>query len=99
MPRALESGDETLIAACLDDRLHQPSRSKLISGYDIVRARALDAGAARVAITGSGPTILCVVKADKAEAFTRKMEAALTEMDLAWECLTLDCDRAGARVI
>lgn len=99
LPRAFETGDSDMIAAALDDRLHQPSRAKLIRGYDLVRARALQAGAAGVVISGSGPTVLCVVNAGAAEAFADRMDNALRDMADKWECLVLDCDHDGARVI
>lgn len=99
LPRAFETADMELIAASLDDRLHQPSRARLINGYEQVRARALQAGAAGVVISGSGPTVLCVMKADAAGEFAARMERALADMENHWECLVLDCDRAGARII
>lgn len=99
LPRALETGDTRLIAASLDDRLHQPSRAKLITGYELIRARALDAGAAGVVISGSGPTILCVVQAHEAEGFVTRMSRVLSSLENNWTCYMLDCDRAGARVI
>lgn len=99
LPKAFESGDSRLIAAALDDKLHQPSRSKLISGYDLIRTRALDAGADGVVISGSGPTILCVVQADEAEGFVTRMSRVLSALENNWNVYMLDCDRAGARVI
>lgn len=99
LPRALETGDTRLIAASLDDRLHQPSRAKLINGYELIRARALDAGAAGVVISGSGPTILCVVQANEAEGFITRMSRVLSALENNWVCYMLDCDREGARVI
>ena len=38
--RAIEQGDEELIAASLQDRLHQPYRRRLIPEYDKVEALA-----------------------------------------------------------
>lgn len=99
LPRALESGDTELIAAALDDRLHQPSRAKLIDGYAHIREQALECGAAGVVISGSGPTILCVLRENEAEAFEEKLTPILEKMEHNWVCHVLDCDRAGARAI
>lgn len=99
LPKALETGDTALISAALDDKLHQPSRSKLIKGYELVRARALDAGAAGVVISGSGPTVLCVLRADEAEGFVTRMSRVLSALENNWVCHILDCDREGARAI
>ena len=46
--RALETGNCALLAAALDDRLHQPYRQELIAEYAPVRALALSCGAAAV---------------------------------------------------
>ena len=99
LPRALESGNAALISAALDDRLHQPHRAKLIGGYELIRERALDSGAAGVVISGSGPTILCVLKADEAEGFVTRMGRVLSNLEHNWLCHILDCDPEGARVI
>lgn len=99
LPKALETGDSALIGAALDDRLHQPCRAKLIRGYDMIRARALDAGAAGVVISGSGPTILCVLRREEAEGFVTRMGRVLEPLEDHWVCHILDCDREGARVI
>ncbi|MGI6239524.1 MAG: homoserine kinase [Christensenellales bacterium] len=99
LPRALESGDTQLIAAALDDKLHQPSRAKLIGCYDLVRERALDSGAAGVVISGSGPAMLCVLKASEAEGFVTRMHRMLAALDHAWDVHILDCDPEGARTI
>lgn len=99
LPRALESGDTELIATALDDKLHQPCRAKLIGGYELIKARALDSGAAGVVISGSGPTILCVLKASEAEGFVTRMSRILSQLDHNWVCHILDCDPQGARMI
>lgn len=99
LPRALESGDEALIGASLDDRLHQPSRAKLIDGYAEIRRLALESGAQGVVISGSGPTILCVLRERDAAGFVSRMRSILSKMEHNWEIYSLDCDREGARVI
>lgn len=99
LPRALESGKVELISAALDDRLHQPHRAKLIGGYELIRERALDSGAAGVVISGSGPAILCVLKSAEAEGFVTRMSRVLSALENNWVCHILDCDPEGARTI
>ena len=99
LPKALETGDGELISACLGDRLHQPSRMKLIDGFETVRSLALDAGAYGVVISGSGPTLLCVLSADKADEFEERMDSELKALPHNWETHILNCDHSGARVI
>lgn len=99
LPRALETARPELITAALDDKLHQPSRAKLIPGYSHIRERALDAGALGAVISGSGPTILCVAPASDAEGFVNRMTRVLGNVDNNWVCHILECDREGARAI
>ena len=56
--QALSRGDYSLLARVMADRLHEPYRRILIPGYKAVRRAALDAGAAAVAISGSGPALV-----------------------------------------
>jgi homoserine kinase len=54
----LAKGDWDLVAAGLDDRLHQPRREHLYPrSMDLVR-RARDLGALGATISGAGPTVL-----------------------------------------
>jgi len=55
---ALRSGDLELLGAVMDDRLHQPYRLPLIPGAAEAMQAARDAGAAAVAISGAGPSLI-----------------------------------------
>jgi len=55
---ALSRGDYALLARVMADRLHEPYRRTLIPGYERVVAAARQAGAAAVAISGSGPALI-----------------------------------------
>ena len=50
-------------------------------------------------ISGSGPTILCVLRREEAEGFVTRMGRVLEPLEDHWVCHILDCDREGARVI
>lgn len=73
-------GNLELIGRSMQDRIVTPVRSKLIPCYQDVRKRALEAGAAGVTISGSGPTIIAVCELDRSleiadamvDAFDRK---------------------------
>lgn len=56
--QALVEGDYDLLGKAMQDRLHEPYRKKLIPGYDKVQRAALNAGAAAVAISGAGPSLI-----------------------------------------
>jgi len=60
---ALASGSETLFAAALDDRLHEPYRSVFLAD---VRA-GLPPSALGATLSGSGPTVLVWARRDAAE--------------------------------
>ena len=93
---ALETGDCALLAAALDDRLHQPYRQELIAEYAPVRALALSCGAAAVCISGAGSTILCLhAQAD----FAARMTQAVSTLHHNWRVLPLRVDPQGARVL
>ncbi len=57
--QALLAGDWTAAGRHLmRDRLAEPHRAPLVPVYDAVRQAALDAGAAGVALSGSGPALV-----------------------------------------
>lgn len=64
--RALGAGDADAIASCCEDHVHEPYRAKLIPDYERLRACSLEAGACAFLISGSGATMLAVVKGDAA---------------------------------
>lgn len=65
--------DLELMASGMCDEVVEGTRAELIEGYDEAKARALDAGAEAVTISGAGPSLLAVCergsKPDIAEAF------------------------------
>ena len=54
----LAQGDLDLVAAGLDDRLHQPHRASLYPRSAALRERAAELGALGATISGAGPTVL-----------------------------------------
>jgi homoserine kinase len=60
-------GDIELIGKGMSDNVIQDVRKQFIPGYDLVRERAIDAGAAGVCISGAGPSILAIVNRRKVE--------------------------------
>ena len=58
---ALRTADYELLSQVMDDRLHQASRLKLIPGGPDAWLAAQHAGAAAVAVSGSGPSLIAFV--------------------------------------
>jgi homoserine kinase len=56
--RALEKADYDLLSEAMQDRLHQPYRVPLIPGMAEAMRAARDAGAAGVALSGAGPSLI-----------------------------------------
>jgi len=55
------TGDLKLIGRSMTDAIVEPERAKMIPGYWKVREKALAAGAAGVAISGAGPTMIAIM--------------------------------------
>lgn len=56
--RALESADYHKLQVAMEDRLHQPYRIPLIPGMQQAFTAAREAGAAAVALSGAGPSLI-----------------------------------------
>ena len=91
--RALEVGDEELIATSLHDRLHQPYRRRLIPEYDRIEALAGQNGCQSVCISGAGPTILCITRDTE---FAQRMTRAVQPLEHHWQVRDLPIDYHGA---
>ena len=78
---ALRTGDLSLLGEGMTDKLHQPYRLKLIPGAESAMRAAKEAGAAAVALSGAGPSLI---------AFSSKAEAGIGEsMKRAYEAAKL----------
>ncbi len=96
--RGLETGTGDWIKAALQDRLHQPYRQILISGYEAVRLAAMTAGAYGMVISGAGPTLLALVDAQKAVAVEAAMSKAWQEQGITASGRSLKIDSQGAKI-
>lgn len=94
--KALERGDRQLMRIALEDKLHQPYRTKLINGYDSAEAAAKKLDAMGICISGAGSTLLCI--ADRPE-FSAEMEKELKESLPGWKVLEVKPDLQGVKMI
>jgi homoserine kinase len=74
---ALQSGDLILLGKVMDDRLHQPYRLHLIPGGEEAFTAARRAGAAAVALSGAGPSVVAFVPAGDGTSLARKIGEAM----------------------
>ncbi|MEM6838283.1 MAG: homoserine kinase [Cyanobacteria bacterium P01_C01_bin.120] len=71
--QGLATGNGDWLRTAIGDRIHEPYRKALISGYDAVTAAAQTAGAYGVTISGAGPTLLALGSPERAEAIAQAM--------------------------
>ncbi|MHA6533560.1 homoserine kinase [Paenibacillus sp. BAC0078] len=74
---ALAAGRLDLIGRAMQDRLHQPYRAPLVPGMEKLLAEAPKHGALGIALSGAGPTLLCMV--DRRERRKQELERFLVE--------------------
>lgn len=86
--RALADGDSELLRLALDDRLHQPYRRDLISGFAQISDQVAQLGG-RVCISGAGPTLLWI---------TNEQDSAEIDLPAEWKSLLLPPDLTGATI-
>jgi homoserine kinase len=92
---ALSAGRGDLLAAAMQDRLHQPYRLALFPWMDRVADSARAAGALGCVLSGAGPALLAVTLGDPLPV-TRAMEQALGAAGVAGRATALGVDGAGA---
>jgi homoserine kinase len=69
----LSTGDFSLVARGLEDRLHQPYRASLFPQSMALLARASELGAIGATISGAGPTVLFWTQADTTGAVVGRL--------------------------
>jgi len=94
---ALRTGDYELLGWAMTDRLHQPYRKQFIPGFDAATAAAKRAGAAAVALSGSGPALVAFAHSGH-ERIAQAMALAFEEAGLAARAYALPVDRQGVQV-
>jgi len=97
--QALQDGDLELLGLVMEDKLHQSHRLAHIPGGAEAMAAARAAGAAAVALSGSGPSLIAFVPAGTSAAdVAAVMAAALGEAGVPARQLVLATTAEGARV-
>ena len=95
--RALAAGDYQRLPLAMQDRLHQPYRLPLIPGMAAAFAAAYAAGAAGVALSGAGPSLLAFAP-DNHQAIAAAIQAAFAPAGLPSRAWILPVDAQGAQV-
>jgi homoserine kinase len=95
----LERGDRELIRASMVDHLAEPHRLSLFPGYPEARARALEAGAIGVAVSGAGPSLVAWAPAAGLVEVGRALEEGFREAGIEARSHAAQVDTAGARLL
>ncbi len=93
---ALTTGEHDCLRVAMADRLHQPYRLALIPGAAEAYAAAYAAGAAGVALSGAGPSLLAFATGNE-ESITRAMTDAFAAAGLSSRAWRLRPTAEGAR--
>lgn len=96
--QGLSQADYDLLAYAMDDRLHQPYRTPLVPGLADVFETARRAGAAGVALSGAGPSVVAFAPGHY-EAIAEAMRGAFARHGLGAQALVLQTTTSGAQVI
>jgi len=103
---SIATGRPELLGAALADRLHEPYRAAAVGDLQIVHDILREAGAAGVALSGAGPTVIGLVAGDtdeSAHALAVKVAERASEEVLALGTRripqALRIDRVGARLL
>lgn len=96
--RGLETGRADWIRSALQDRIHQPYRQSLITGFDAVQTAAIAAGAYGLVISGAGPTLLALTNAANASTVAIDLSTAWNQQGISVQTKILQVDPQGAIV-
>lgn len=95
----MATGSYDMLRYGMGDKIHEPYRSKFIDGYELVVKKAEEAGTLGTYISGSGPTLVSLVKGKNANEAKKIMSEFLNESYPKWQVLLLNADNEGAVII
>lgn len=96
--RGLATNNRAWLTTALADRLHQPYRSQLITGYELMQQAALSAGAYGMVISGAGPTLLALTNPEQVENVIAAMTQVWAKLKIVAEVRSLEINYSGANV-
>jgi homoserine kinase len=95
--QAFRDGDLDLLGRAMTDTLHQPYRLALVPGAQQAMEAAKDAGAAAVALSGAGPSLIAF-SAERDPAIGQAMQRAFEQAGLPARIFPLKMSNYGAEV-
>ncbi len=95
---ALQQSKWELIPEAMQDRLHQPFRLPFIKGAKNIFSEVQKSGLAGVALSGSGPTIISLVKEGLEKEIVKIMKKTFSDAELKSSVKVLDPDTEGITI-
>jgi homoserine kinase len=95
--KALERGDHENLALAMEDRLHQPYRLPLIPGMSEAFNAGRRAGAAAVALSGAGPSLIAFAS-ENHERIADAIGSAFVNTGLEYRSWILAVQRSGSMI-
>ncbi len=95
---AILRADGALLSIAMQDRLHEPTRARLVPGLDDVCAAARSVGAFGAALSGSGPAVIAVAPARLAPRVVAAMEEAADAAGAPGRARVLRVRAAGVQI-
>ena len=93
---ALLTGNMDALSVGVRDKLHQQYRKNYIDGMDEIFDKSYCLGAKGTYLSGSGPTILSILREQDAARFSDEMNRFLGGFQEPWKCRILSIDNVGA---
>ncbi|WP_456279185.1 homoserine kinase [Bacillus sp. AK128] len=94
---ALVSGNTSVLYEAMKDRIHQPYRTSLIPGMDVLLENSEKHGALGIALSGAGPTIIALTDKED-QRLADYMHNVLLEHGITSTITTLSPDLEGIRI-
>jgi homoserine kinase len=99
MVAALAQNRLDLLAEAMQDRIHQNYRASLIPGLAEILSGAVSHGALGTALSGAGPTMLCLYETDEQrESLSRFLGEVMDENKVNYQLLDLAPDITGVQI-
>jgi homoserine kinase len=96
---ALLKHDEDAFRQSLDDRLHQPYRSRLIPDFERLHQLLVPDFAFGVVISGAGPSLAIFYHQHHQQALQQKVKGYLAQQEKPSRLMLLDLDTKGAHLV
>jgi homoserine kinase len=94
---AVLRNDGPLLTIAMHDRLHEPTRLRLVPALDFIARAARRAGAFGAVLSGAGPSVLAIAPARLAPRVAAAMTAVAEEEEWAGETHVMRVRAAGAQ--